>query len=317
VRLLPESVADGAELRDVVAAQTARAALQVIADRHALRGELVRCDRGSDLVFALEDTVVKLTDPRWTVQIDTEVAFLEALGGELPVNTADVVARGSLEGWPYVVMSRLPGEHLDDAWPSMSHDARLGIAEQIGELITSLHAIPVAGAPAHPWPDWVASRRAAVIGEQRERGAPEPWLEAIDEFLAVHGDPYGGELAAASLHTELLDTHLFVEHVGGRIVLSGLIDFADGMIGAPSYEVAGVVEFIFKAEAGLLTRCLESAGWRNRRDTAEAERLFACSLLHRFASVPRMLRAAKIDESRPVDIGALISSLYRLTPNST
>jgi hygromycin-B 7''-O-kinase len=312
---LPKEVGHDAPLRGLLAPKAWAEVMRSIADRHGLDAtQLSACPRGSDVVYRLGSAaVIKLTTPRWAGQIRTEATFLRAVAGKLQVATPDVLADGDFDGWPYVVTSFVAGEHLADVWPGLSRPARVRVAEQLGALMAELHQVTVPALERPDWTEFLAAQRASAAERQRRRGTPEPWLRAMDVFLQEWPELYAPDAEGVSLHTELLDAHVFVDSSDDGCNVCGLIDFADGMHGKADYDIAALVEFIFRSDAGLLRACLSAYGWPAARMTEdEGTRLLGCSLLHRYASVPRMLQAAEISLDQPPDFSLLRRRLYAL-----
>ena len=97
-----------------------RPAVGEIARRHQLSGEARRYTGGSLPVFALGDKhVVKLFPPPFRRNRDNERDSLAFLAGELAVATPELVAADDIDDWPYLVMSQLPGQRMDEVWPSL------------------------------------------------------------------------------------------------------------------------------------------------------------------------------------------------------
>jgi len=260
------------ELRDHLAPDVWAGAIRRILDRHDLPSpNLTPFASGSDVVWGTPDHVVKLTAPGWGDELEAEARCLHAVSGALPVATAEVVAQGSLHSWPYIVQTRLGGRALSDLWPVLDRSARIRLSAQLGGIVAALQAIPV-----DPDPGW------ATFIEQTEASAPKrqagtPYAEAIAAFLQRVQRP---EEPHVLLHTELLGEHLLVNEGG----ICGVIDFADGRVGHPLYEVAAFVEFLSKGEPELLPAFF--AGWG--RPQPDPEVLLAWDLLHRFGKLSRL-----------------------------
>ena len=312
---LPASVASDASIREVLPPEQWAIVMRAIAQKHRIPAEgTTACARGSDVVYRLgKRAVVKLTSPQWAHQIDTEATFLNGVSGKLSVAVPEVLGVGEYDGWPYVITSFVEGEHLEDVWKALSGDGRRRVAQQLGRVMAELHAVEVVALEEPVWSKFISAQSDAVIDYQRARGTPEPWLDAMGDFLTAVPSVYPGSSPTVSLHTELLDAHVFVNHGGSDCRVSGLIDFADGMRGKPDYDVAALVEFIFQSGAGLLSECLRAYGWSEQRlNEEEGRRLLACALLHRYSSLPRMLRAAEIPPEHAPDFELLRRRLYKL-----
>src|SRR5260221_12940791 len=93
-------------------AATQRPAFEAIATRHGLAAsELSRFDKGTHFVWATRRNVINLFVPLWAEDASLETTLLEMVAGTvLPVPRLE--AQGEINGWPYVVMSRVHGEHI-------------------------------------------------------------------------------------------------------------------------------------------------------------------------------------------------------------
>lgn len=254
---------------------------------------------GSDVVWGTPAHVIKMTAPDWREEIEAERDLLVHAGGEqLAVATAAVVGSGTLSGWPYIVMTRVPGTALSEVWPKLRRDERLALARDLGKMVAGLHAVPPP--PDGRWPEFLARQRAGL--SERHRDAPGDLCAALESY--VEGTPLPPR-DPVLLHTEVLDEHVLLERRGGAWHPSGLIDFADGRVGHPFYEFGALVEFIFLGEPGCLRACLEAYGCDPASlDEVLSRELFVWYLLHRFGTLSRLLgrdpafRAGSLDDVR-------------------
>src|SRR5438093_1804134 len=110
--------------------------------------------------------------------------MLERLvGAGLPVPQLE--ARGEVAGWPYGVMSRLPGQRVPVAWPELDADARERLAHDIGAAMAHLAALPVTGLDTllAPQESLLAERRPRLLQDQRERGGDVALEAQLQAFL--------------------------------------------------------------------------------------------------------------------------------------
>jgi hygromycin-B 7''-O-kinase len=249
----------------------------------ALGAGLERFASGSVPVFAVGDEhVVKLFPRTERSHFDTEWTALTRIDGVLPIPTPRPVAAGERGRWLYVVMTRLSGCSLAEAWHTIGAHDRLQLMREVGAALATLHAIATdALAPlAVDWPRFVDAQRASCRDRQLARDLGAPWVDSVGDFLA-RWTP-GDDGARVLLHTEVMRQHLLVESEGTWHV-SGLIDFEPAMLGAPEYELAAVGIFLTCAEPGLLRAFLDAYG-------AEADdelplRIMAYTLLHRYSDL--------------------------------
>jgi hygromycin-B 7''-O-kinase len=279
VNWTPPVVPADAELRPSHPLETWLDAARAIAARHALEGEPLLFPTGSDLVFKVGSAVIKLTLPRFAAEIATEASTLRSI--RLSVRTPEVIATGDLAGWPYVIMTLVPGEPLGRAWQRSRTPERLLLARNVGALARELHSLPVPASEEPGWAAFLAEMRRTCVARHARRGASPEWLARIEPFLE---GVRLSERPLAMLHTELLDQHVLVEGLRP----CGLIDFADSRVGHPFYDLPALVEFVFKGEG--LGAFFEGYG-----DRADPLEVVAWGLLHRFGSLPRTLACSNED----------------------
>ncbi|CAM5622790.1 aminoglycoside phosphotransferase family protein [Kitasatospora aureofaciens] len=249
---------------------------------------LTRFAEGSVPVYAVgEEHVLKLFPAASAGDGLAEQRVLTFLEGALPIPTPAVRAAGEyVNGWRYVLMSRLHGEGLAPAWPRIPRAGRERIARDCGEALAALHSLdaaPLAGALAPgDWPAFLARQRAGAVDRQRERGLPAAWLEQIPGFLAATPLPTAPQRSL--LHTEFMREHLIADPTA-HWRLTGLIDFEPAMIGDPAYDLVAVGLFTTRADPQLLGQLLTAYG-----RPFEPRLLMAYTLLHVYSNLPWYLR---------------------------
>jgi hygromycin-B 7''-O-kinase len=251
-------------------------------------GSITRFADGSLPVYAVGDRhVLKLYPHVYRHRHEVESRVLQTIDGRLPIPTPRVERSGDVEGWSYVLMSRLHGESLAAAWPRIPPGRQARLAADLGEALAALHAVASPALDALGPPDWghfIARQRSACVQHQRERGLDEKWLAQIPAFLddVDLAPPPRGVL----LHTEVMREHLLVTPTPDGWSLSGLFDFEPAMRGAPEYEFASVGLFVSRGDPGLLRRLLTAYGYpQGRLDDALSRRLLAYTLLHRYSDL--------------------------------
>lgn len=243
-----------------------------------------RYDSGSLPVYAVGQAhVLKLFPPTERDHASIEARTLAAVQDRLPIPTPRLVAADTHDGWPYLLMSQLPGQRLVDAWPALGTSERDAVADRLGEAVATLHAIdttPLADFTPR-WDDFVPAQRASAVQRQASRGLAPQWLEQIDAFLERWMPPPAPRQVL--LHTELMREHLMVD----QGALSGLFDFEPAMLGAAEYDFASVGLFVSCGDARFLRRLLLAYGYApHALDAGLQNRLMAYALLHRYSHLP-------------------------------
>ena len=246
--------------------------------------DLKRFASGSVPVFAVGDEhVVKLFPPEERPFFDTERAALTHIDGLLPIPTPRVIAAGERGQWYYILMTRLSGCSLAEAWHTIEIHNRLQLMREVGAALAALHAMPTDElAPlAVDWPRFMDAQRVSCRERQLARGLAAPWVDAVGGFLARWAPSDDGKRVL--LHTEVMREHILVQRRDGAWHISGLIDFEPAMLGAPEYELAAVGIFLTCAEPGLLGALLEAYG--AEVDDELPLRTMAYALLHRYSNL--------------------------------
>ncbi len=263
--------------------------VRAIASRHGLSGHAAsRYDSGSLPVYALDDRhVLKLYPPDEGEHAAVEARVLAFVQDRLPLPTPHLLAEGTQDGWHYVLMSRLRGRRLVDAWPEIALLERERLATALGESVAALHGLdiePLAAMQGPRWDEFLARQRDSAVDRQRTRGLEQRWLDQIPDFLRRWMPPPAGRLSL--LHTELMREHMLVERDEHGWRLSGLFDFEPAMVGDAEYDFASVGLFVSCGDARLLRRTLLAYGYPAAAlDEALSSRLMAHALLHRYSNL--------------------------------
>ncbi len=283
------------EIRDHLDVNDWRDVMFGIAERHGFDGEdIAPFTSGTDVVWATATEVFKLTTPKWASQMANETAILRGVHGALPVQTPEVIATGDLDGWPYFIMTRVPGVAVGEVWETRPFESRRDFAAQLGRLTAQLHQLHTPASVDDDWDAfWRRCRDAAVAHNRRgcvDGHATAPLFDELETFLNATGPLM--PRAHGLLHTELLHHHVLVDADREDLKITSLIDFADSRQGAIEYDFAAPVEFIFKGEPGLFGAFLRGYGIEpTSLDDNAAEQALAWALCHQFSSLSRMLDA--------------------------
>ena len=238
-------------------------------------------------MFTTERHVIKLYPPIWASGAAAEWTILDHVEGHLGVATPAIVATGHLDGWPYLVMTRLPGAILADVWPTLGAAARLTAARQLGEILARLHAVPTSALAAHPvlaerWRRLVTRPIEECVACHRGHGTSEPWLARLPAFLERLPPLHPPEFTPVLVNGDVHWWHLLVAERGDRWDVVGLFDFDDAMLGWREYELAAPAVTFLAGQPAVLTECLRGYGPPLGADARLPRRLLAYALLNRY-----------------------------------
>lgn len=254
-------------------------AAKVIGARHGLAAsELRRATLGTNVVFRTETRILKLFCGLWYDDFRSEYAALSHVQG-LPV--PEIIAAGELEGWPYLVMSIVPGVPALEVWGSLDLKIQTSIMRELGQLLRQLHGHPPVAELAT---DWSAFLRERIARSDAHHRADEPWRTWIRERVTGFAEP---SFEPVLLNADITEDHLLLSERGGSWGISGLIDFGDARMGHAYYDFVAPLAFYTFGQPSLSHSLVESYGLQL---TAEVMgRLTTYCLLHEFGRIEAFL----------------------------
>jgi hygromycin-B 7''-O-kinase len=265
--------------------------MHIICQRHGLAHEdLKRFGDGTDpadgscVAFAVgEHHVIKLFPPYQKRLYEAELVVAEHVFGKLSIATPEIFAHGTVDEWPYLVMSRLQGNYLSDIWDNLDRVNQAHLVIELAEVLAQLHALPTNNLP-HLDADWmkfVEGRVNGCIQQHREQGVPENWLQQMPDFLAHASPLYPLDFASVIISGDIHQYHLLASLEHSQWRLTGLFDFDDALLGFCEYDLAGAGLFMMAGRSTLLRPFLLTYGYAVSDLNAHlSHRLLAYTLLH-------------------------------------
>jgi hygromycin-B 7''-O-kinase len=234
---------------------------------------------GTVLVVLLgRELVLKLYPPFLRDHFEFERAMLGHLQGRLTLPTPHLVDSAEHAGWPYLVMTQLPGTPLDRIWPKLQQHERREVLRTIGRLAAEVHALPLGPMPALAprWTDFLQGQRERCHGRQQRTGLPAHLLAQLDDFL--RGPlPAGPDVILTGEYTPF---NMLYEGSG----LSAMFDFGDGLVGPREYDWLGPLCFLAAGDAAHIDAFFDGYhGGPFDRDLREA--MLRLLLLHRYSNL--------------------------------
>ncbi len=263
---------------------------------------------GTNLVLGLDEKLIlKVFPPFLRGQFESERSTLAQLSGQIRIPIPEIVVEGERDGWPYLVITRLPGALGADAWSALPEHDKERVLAEIGETIAEVQRVP-AGSLARIEPGWDVFMRGQIAGcraRHTRLGLPARFLDGIDELLrdtaasliALDGPP-------VILTGEYIPESFLLSRGGAGWRLAGLIDFGDVMTGRGEYDLLGPSAFLTSGMPRRVRSLFEGFGYSAADITPDLKRrLMALMLLHRFGDPGRQIciegwqqRAANLGE---------------------
>lgn len=241
---------------------------------------------GTVLVALLgAELVVKLYPPFLRDHFAFEQAMLGHLHGRLSLPTPHLLHSGEHAGWPYLVMTQLPGTPLDRVWPALAPRDRFAVLRTIGSLAAQVHALPPGPMPslAPSWPQFLQAQRERCHARQHRTGLPPHLLSQLPAFL--EGEvPEGPDVILTGEYTPF---NLLYQNGG----LSAMFDFGDGLVGPREYDWLGPMCFLAAGDAAGVDALFD--GYHGRPfDRGRRDALLRLLLLHRYGHLKAQIAVA-------------------------
>ena len=244
---------------------------------------------GTNLVVGLgERLILKIFPPLLRAQFVSERGSLTQLRGRLDLPIPEIVAEGTREGRPYLVITRLAGTLGSEVWPGLAEDQKERVLRQIGQTIAAVQRAPL-GPLAQIEPCWDEFMRAQMQGcraRHTRLGLAPKFLAGIDDLLRDAAKIIPMDAPSVILIGEYIPENFLLACDDGEWSLKGLFDFGDVLTGWRDYDLLGPSAFMAAGRPGRVRSLLEGFGYA-KLDFALKRRLMALMLLHRASDLNR------------------------------
>jgi len=242
---------------------------------------------GTNVVMALDEKLIlKIFPPFLRGQFVSERGALAQLRGRLRIAIPEIVAEGERDGWPYLVVTRLPGVLGADAWPSLPEADKERVLAEIGETIAEVQRVP-AGPLASIEPGWDGFMRGQIErcrARHTRLGLPQKFLDGLDDLLRDAAALTSLDGPPTILTGEYIPENFLLSRDGADWHIAGLFDFGDVMTGRGEYDLLGPSAFMTEGRPRRVQRLFEGFGYSAAEITPVLKRrLMALMLLHRFS----------------------------------
>jgi hygromycin-B 7''-O-kinase len=233
-------IADAADYESHFNNEVWRQAAAIICARHKLSCvSLRRSQQGENIIFFVDRRfVIKIFAPFRQCYL-REKAALEFANGKLSIETPATLHAGEIEGWSYLVMTRLDGFTAREVWLEAGERDRIDIISHLGEALKILHehATPILD-PAlnRDWRGFIERQAQTSVERQRACGANPEWLESLPTYIATRLPLLPVERKPVMLHGDVHLGNLLLAQENGRWKISGIFDFGDSFCGFHEYE---------------------------------------------------------------------------------
>ena len=248
---------------------------------------------GTNVVMALDEKLIlKIFPPFLRSKFVSERGSLAQLRGQLRIAIPETVVEGERDGWPYLIITRLPGVLGSEAWPTLSESEKERVLVEIGQVIAEVQRVPL-GDLANIEPRWDRFLSAQIAGcrARHERlGLPRKFLDGLDELLRDAERLIPLDRPPVILTGEYIPENFLLSRDSAGWRLSGLIDFGDVMSGWCEYDLLGPSGFMTAGMPRRVRSLFEGYGYSSADVNPDLKRrLMALTLLHRFSDPARQI----------------------------
>jgi hygromycin-B 7''-O-kinase len=240
---------------------------------------------GTNLVVALDARLIlKIFPPMLERQFVSERGSLSQLRGRLSLPIPEIVAEGERDGWPYLVITRLPGVVGSEVWPSLPEEQKERVLAEIGATIAEVQAVPPGELlDIEPrWDEFMRRQMATCRARHEQLGLKPKFLHGLDDLLRDAAELIPFDPPPAILTGEYIPENFLLAEDGGQWRLAGLFDFGDVQTGWGEYDLLGPSAFMAAGRPRRVRSLFEGFGYQRADvDFALKRRLMALMLLHR------------------------------------
>lgn len=213
---------------------------------------LIAANGWSNAVWLTPGHVVRLSSGRFRDAYTHEAAVLHMLPDT--VAHACSVAHGRVGNREWMVLQRVPGQPLSQAWSGMTGRQRRSAVETIGDTLRALHATPLPEGFNNPWltdalaPDGAIENayhapplhyQQLLVAASHVADVNEGVLREIEAFITARLDAFDGDRVVL-VHG---DTH-FANWLWDGERVSALLDYEGARPAAPDLELDTVLRFV-------------------------------------------------------------------------
>jgi hygromycin-B 7''-O-kinase len=285
MRLNLPVIADAADYQNHFNHDVWRQAAAIICARHNLSyASLHRSQQGENIIFFVDHRfVIKIFAP-FRQSYLREKAALEFAHGKLGIETPATLHAEEIEGWSYLVMTRLAGFPASEVWSEVAERERIEIVSRLGIALKNLHeqAPPLSDTALHrDWRGFIERQARTCVERQRACGANPEWLESLPAYVAARLPLLPAEREPVLLHGDVHLGNLLLAQENGRWQISGLLDFGDSLFGLHEYEFVAPGLLMVQGSRQLQRAILLAYGYKESElDLSLRARLMLLSVLY-------------------------------------
>lgn len=265
-----------------------------IIDQNHLPDAPILLLEGTNIVFSHgNNRIIKIFPPFHMEHFEHEVLVMKHLYGKLSITTPKIEYEGEIDGWPFIVMTRLDGTLLEGLWEQIDYNNKMVLIRELGSLIREVQSVPTVGLEAIDchWEQFINTQRINCLEHHRTNNLSESLLLEIPKYLKSMDASLPKIKDPVILTGEYTPMNLLVKKFSGIWHINGMIDFGDSMLGLAEYDLLGPGAFLVQGDKQLLRELLTAYGYSSESLTqALSHQLTILMLLHRYSNLNVQIR---------------------------
>ena len=228
---------------------------------------------------------LKVFGPTAERQFQVERSVLWTLQDHNAIPAPRIVAEGErTQSPPYLILTEVSGSTAEDVWDDLSRSEQLASARDLGATTAAIHRLPQQDLAAVE--QQFGGRTKHIKAEQARRIAQ---IETTATLSAQHRDDIIHFLKAEArehldsppklAHCELAHNHIYLSRKTSAWKVTGIIDWADAMLGPPEWDVTFLWFWTFTRDREAMRNCLQTLYADSRPPDQFARRCLA-AILH-------------------------------------
>jgi hygromycin-B 7''-O-kinase len=267
-----------------------RIATNICARHHLAHTSLRRSTQGANIIFFVDERyILKIYAPFFRNEYSRECASLEFAYNKYSIKTPEIIHTGDIEGWSYIVMTRLAGHASRETWASVNRRDRLEIISRLGFAMREWHTLrpPLTQAPLNrDWQTFIEHQARTSVERQQACNANTEWLVSLPAYIAARLALLPVKFAPVLLHGDVHAGNLLLEERGGRWQIAGLIDFGDSFCGFHEYEFVAPGVLMVQGDGELQRAMLLAYGYTEAQlDIDLRARLMLLTILYEWSDL--------------------------------
>lgn len=262
--------------------------LESLQEEYALgAGQWHQINEGGNALFDLNNAyIVKVVPPNWISQGLKEVDANSILVDSLSVERPTLIAKGEINGWLYIVMTKLSGICLAKVWSSLTQQERLPIIKQVGQLMREFSQVKSlkGSCLSVDWSTYIARLKEDCLARHKRNKLDDNLYQQVEPFINQHL-PKLQTHSDGFIHMDLHPWNLMAHQNDSKWAISGVLDFGDAIIGKSYlYEVLTPCCFMAQGNKVLYKALIEHYGIISTKEMNKMQDVLMALALIREAS---------------------------------